>query len=160
MNTLQLIAALQRAQNLENSHQVARWLGVRPCTVYTWTGRGSQMDDATGVKVAQGLGIPPGLVLAWLAAARAGSGPVARAWASAADTLARQFGVKVKGGQCILCQISAGVRRRALRPGITWSAPRLAWGVRRARLSRAGVRPVRPGRPEYQGLGAPVVSHV
>ena len=122
MNTNELLDAVKAQYSIESDYKLAHFLGIRQQTISGYRQKGIELGDETALLVADKLGLDPGVVLAWIHAARTKS-PAARAallelarratksaaaviaWgfvASAAfPVLLESLRVKV----CILCQI-------------------------------------------------------
>jgi len=90
MRTREYLDEVRRALGLPSDNQAAIRIGVTPASVSAWrNGRGT-MGTAEAVKVAQLLGMNPGVVLCDThaeRAERAGELELAQAWRQAADKL-------------------------------------------------------------------------
>jgi hypothetical protein len=63
MNTLEYLDAVKKRLGVESDYAVAKALKMRPSTIAGYRARGGQMDDEIAAKVAQVLGVHPGLVV-------------------------------------------------------------------------------------------------
>ena len=86
MRTVDYLDELAKLTDTGSDYAVAKLLGVSRQWVSHYR-RGRTFSDETAVKVAQLLGIPPGIILADMHAERASSDDVATAWRQVAETL-------------------------------------------------------------------------
>jgi hypothetical protein len=63
MNTLEYLDAVKARLGVESDYAVAKALKMRPSTISGYRARGGQMDDEICMKVAEILGMHPGLVM-------------------------------------------------------------------------------------------------
>lgn len=86
--TLRLLDAVKRQRGLSSDYQLGKALGVSSSRLGNYrSGRISTMDDDLAVRVADLLGRPRGAILAALAAERAKSDDVRKAWREAVKRL-------------------------------------------------------------------------
>jgi hypothetical protein len=71
MNTLEYLEAVKTRLGIESDYAVAKVLQMRQSTISGYRARGGQMDDDIAAKVAEILGIHPGLVMLDMHRARA-----------------------------------------------------------------------------------------
>ncbi|UQV43951.1 hypothetical protein KIV45_18885 [Janthinobacterium lividum] len=63
MNTFEYLDAVKRKLGIDSDYAVAKALKIRPSTISGYRSRDGQMDDEIATKVAELLGMHPGLVI-------------------------------------------------------------------------------------------------
>lgn len=86
--TIEFLDAMRVRHCLRSDYQLAKFLGVRQQTISNYRNRKSGFDEAMAIKVADALGLDHAHVLACIAAERAKSEAVKKAWQRAAAATA------------------------------------------------------------------------
>jgi len=87
-STVELLDAVRARHGLSSDYQLSKILEIRPTAVSNYRVRRSFLDESVCVKVAKLLELDAGYVLAVVAAERAHSAEIRKAWEKAAKVLA------------------------------------------------------------------------
>lgn len=86
--TVEFLDAVKARHQLTSDYQLARFLGVRQQTISSYRRGNSRLDEGMAIKVADALELDHAHVLATIAAERAKTDPIKKAWQRAAAATA------------------------------------------------------------------------
>ncbi len=117
-STVELLDAVRAKHGLTSDYQLSKILGIRPTTVSNYRVRRSFPDETVCLKIAKLLDLEPGYVLAVVAAERAQSVEIRKAWEKAAKAVAGTAVALVAGCALALAPLPYSAPSAAAAPAL------------------------------------------